>query len=432
MLCPRKCEVGSIVAVLSKLPAVPAFVSSLGAMGGAEAVNRITRLGTSIALAWVLTPQQFGVIALALTTSEILQAFFVSGLGAKIIQTSDERLEATCNAAYRLNWAAYLIIFVAQLLAALAVGDFYGSSDVTMLIVALALPLLVYPFSTVQVYRLQRRGQMGLTAKMLAIRFGFENVATAALALTGFGIWAIVLPRLASAPVWVCAYLRFDDWRPGPTPTRGDLGETALFGGTVLAGELVQAIRLHSDKFIIGHFLGLEMLGIYYFAFNAGLGITAGLVTACSATLLPHICAAENRRRILETWRQSTKVIYGLTAPVIVLQAALAPIYVPLVFGDKWASASWLVSMLCLSGLALPLWRATGQLLKATGRPQVELAWIMLHAGIAIAVISACATVGLYAVAAGIAVVNFVISPLAAAVTLRTLQNETSELVDAS
>lgn len=421
-----------MTALLSKLPAVPAFVSSLGAMSGAEVVNRITRLGTSVALAWVLTPQQFGIIALALTTSEILQAFFVSGLGAKIIQTTDDRLEATCNAAYRLNWVAYLIIFVAQMLAALAVGDFYGSRDVTMLIAALALPLLVYPFSTVQVYRLQRRGQMRLTAKMLAARFGFENIATAVLALSGFGIWAVVIPRLIGAPVWVFAYLRFDDWRPGPAPARRYFGETAVFGGTVLAGELVQAIRLHADKFIIGHFLGLELLGIYYFAFNAGLGITSGLVTACSATLLPHICAADNRRRILETWRKSVKVIYGLTAPVIVLQAALAPIYVPLIFGDKWASASWLVSLLCLSGLALPLWRATGQLLKAIDRPQIELAWIAAHAAIGIAVIGVCATVGLYAIAAGIAVVNFIIIPLAAAVTLRTLQNETSGLVEAS
>jgi PST family polysaccharide transporter len=384
-------------------------------MGSAEAVNRLSRLATAVALAWALSPEEFGVIALALTTTEILQGFFVSGLGAKIIQAPRRDLEEVCNAAHVLNWAAYLIIFCAQFIAAVAIGKVYESAQVGQLIAALALPLLIYPISTVLVYRIQRAGRMRTTAKMLAARFAFENLATVLFVLAGLGIWAVVVPRLISAPVWVMVYSRLDAWRPSRMPDWDCLGQTASFGGAVLVGELVQALRLHADKFIIGHFLGLELLGVYYFAFNAGLGITTGLVTAFSTALLPHICQPNKGHELAATWRRAVLTIYTLAGPVVLAQIALAPIYVPLVFGAKWAHTVPLVMTLCACGLMLPLWRSTGQLLKAIGKPFAELSWIGLYAIVALISSLVCVSYGLQAIAVGLVVVTFTIVPLTAA-----------------
>ena len=109
------------------------------------------------------------------------------------------------------------------------------------------------------------------------------------------------------------------------------------------------ACRDQLDKFIVSLMFGVEALGLYYFAFNAGLGVSTALNRAFANAVYPHLCAAGDQ---LKSYRDA---LFNLGLPFGVLyvaQAGMALYYVPVVFGATWAPAASLVAVLCLGGPA--------------------------------------------------------------------------------
>ena len=133
---------------------------------------------------------------------------------------------------------------------------------------------------------------------------------------------------------------------------------------------------------VIGGLLGAEALGIWYFAVNAGFGLATSLSAAFSTVLYPNLCAAVDRSHAMG---KAMKLGVAIMAPVIVLQAAAAPFYVPVVFGAKWTSLTDLVSILCLAVLPGLVWSAT-TFRRAGGfelgvSHSEDLAWLIRMAG---------------------------------------------------
>ena len=72
-----------------------------------------------------------------------------------------------------------------------------------------------------------------------------------------------------------------------------------VYGWAVLGVELVKVLRLQADKLVVGAMMGAETLGIYFMAFNAGLGLATSFTQAFSVVLFPHLCAAEDKHGAL-------------------------------------------------------------------------------------------------------------------------------------
>jgi PST family polysaccharide transporter len=390
----------------------------MGALGSAELINRLTRILTAIVLARTLGTFEFGVAAVAITVSELLRILTQSGIGARIIQASEDEREAVCNAAYRLNWLLYGLVVVAHCIAAYPVASAYGDLRIAGLILLLALPLMLYPLASVQVFLTQRRNDMSFTAKMLGVQTSLDNVLTALFALAGLGLWSVALPKLFVALVWVWSYRRRNDWRPSPVIAPLPYRQTIRFGAVVLLSELAGALRLHADKFLIGAMAGINALGTWFFAFNAGLGLSASIITALSTAFLPHVASLPKDKHFVPAVLKAMGLTLAVVTPVIVLQAVLAPIYVPILFGSGWTHAAELVGILCLSALALPVLRMMAMVLRALGTPGRELIITVIHGLAALSAVSAGALFSLEAAAWALVAVNAVMIPAMASAVL--------------
>ncbi len=397
---------------------------ALGTLGGAEMVNRVTRILTAVALSRMLGPREFGVAAIVLTSSEFIRIFTQTGIGARIISASPVDLDRICHAAHRLNYMLYGAILVAQLMLAWPIAIAYGDRSIAALIAALALPYALFPAASVQVYRVQRQLRMSATALMSIILISGDNLLAALFAFAGFGLWSIVIPKIGVALIWAIAYRKLDTWRPTFKPDIATIRDTWKFGRTVLFTELVSALRLQGDKLILGQLIGLSLLGTYYFAFNAGLGITSALITACSAALLPYFTNLTSGTAVRTQFIKATGLLYILLLPIFALQIGLAPWYVPIVFGQKWASAIPLMMVLCASGIPFVLWRATSMLLRAVGKPTFEFRFTFALTIVSLGSLCVTAHFGLLVIACGQLVINLIFCPLFTSITLQHLSKE--------
>lgn len=118
---------------------------------------------------------------------------------------------------------------------------------------------------------------------------------------------------------------------------------------------------------------------MYYFAFNAGLGISLSVINVLVWPLLPHFCAARgNFDQLKNKYFSSLKPMALIIVPLVLLQSSLAPFYVPIVFGEKWVTAIPVLILICLSALPRPFASAAGTLLVCMGKTKINLRWSLI------------------------------------------------------
>ncbi len=354
------------------------FIRSLGAMGSAQLAMRVSRLATTVLLTRLLSPADFGLAAVVLTVYELVALFTRNGISAKVVQASPDELDRVAATAQNLTWVVCGALVLVQLAIAVPFARLYGDESLALPIALMALIYLATPLCNIQGAMLQREGRLNRIALAGGVQVVVDNILTAILAALGFGMWAIVLPKLLVAPIWV-VYLRYGHaWRPSRQPGGAFAGwrPIASFSRHVLGVEILTTAQANVDNLIVGYCLGIEALGVYYFAFNAGLGITLGLVNSFGVAVYPHLAAVRsNRAALAARFRQSRQTLGFIVVPLVLAQTLLAPLYVPIIFGAKWHDAIPVLMLICLSALPRPFASATSQLLKAVGRPDVELRW---------------------------------------------------------
>jgi teichuronic acid exporter len=352
------------------------FLRNLGWLGGSGALIRISRLLATIVLARVLTKADFGLAALVMTTNEFIMVFTRNGVGTKLIQADADRVDVLAREAYWLNWLVFLALFCIQVLTGILVGLIFRDQRVVLPICALGLVLLMMPIGLVQAALIQREGRFKVIALAQLTQVSTDNVLTALLAIAGLGYWAIVLPKLLVAPIWVIVMLRNHPWRPLGGFASQHWGELISFGRSILGVELLITFRNNLDYLIIGKFLSIEALGTYYFAFNAGIGISLGIIDSIKAAILPHLCdVRDNISEFRARYYQSLKIIGAVIIPLVLMQSALAPFYVPIIFGQKWISAIPILILICLSAIPRPFADSASQLLIAVNKANLDLLW---------------------------------------------------------
>jgi PST family polysaccharide transporter len=349
-------------------------------MGAAQIVVRLSRLSTTVILSRVLGPEDFGLAAIVLTVYEIVALFTRNGISAKVVQASAHEVEAVARTAYQMTWIVCIVLAALQALIALPIAWLYHDMRLVAPIAAMGLILFATPLCNIQSAFQQREGRLGGIALASGAQMTVDNILTALFAFCGMGMWAIILPKLLVAPIWVVGVRYGHSWRPPrfAFSSEGFQGwrEIARFSRDVVGVELMTTFQANIDNLLVGYFLGVEALGEYYFAFNAGLGITLGFVTAFSAAVFPHLCEVRvDQAALSRRYFDAIHKLGFLVAPLVLLQTLSAPFYVPLIFGAKWAPAVPVLMIICLSALPRPFATTCSQLLKAVGRPDIELRW---------------------------------------------------------
>jgi PST family polysaccharide transporter len=342
-----------------------------------------------------------------------VNVFTRNGIFDKLIQAKEEDLEVLSQTAYYINWFICGGLFLIQSLVAFPMAWIYHDSRVILPIGAMGLVYLMLPMGLVQAARSQRENRLHVSALANGLQISIDNILTMVLASMGLGMWALVLPKVLVAPIWVIVHRSNNPWRSTQTFTLDRWQEIVHFGRSVLGVQMLATLRNNLDYLIAGHFLGLKALGLYYFAFNAGLGISLSFINAVDAALYPHLCDAKGestqfRDRYLKSFMAISKVIL----PIVLVQVLLAPIYVPLIFGQKWIPAIPLVMLICLSAIPRPYANAASKALWTMDKTSWDLVWNVLFTIIFAITICVGVMWNIIGVAAAVLIAHAVALPL--------------------
>lgn len=332
-----------------------------------SALSKVIALGSQIALAWFLVPEQIGLVALALSVTSVI-ALMLGGNLRNVLVQAQENFETQAGQVFWLSLA--MNVAAALLLALLAplAGWLFGEPRVVPLILIVAASVPTLALSTVYSAALYRDLRFRALARVLFVEGLIRNGGAVALAALGFGASAIVLPFGVAAlfSTIACRVLagRIRLGRPEPRQWPALLTPAAW----LMAIALVTAVQTYGTNFIIGLRHTSTVAGLYYWGFtfaSQAIFLLAANLQSVFFSALSKLTTDTARQRA--AFRQLCGTLIFALAPVCVLQAVLARPAIELLFHERWLPAVPVVQWLSLGLLTQPLNILAGALLMARG-----------------------------------------------------------------
>jgi lipopolysaccharide exporter len=331
---------------LQYVQALPgAAQSSLGRRAGlgaawvllAFAISRLLGFATNLVLARLLSPSDFGVVGFAMVTIGAFTLLQDLGTPAAIIYGRRDVREVG-GTALTINVAAALLLFGGVALAAPWLAQFGGHEAIGPVVNVLALGLVISSLGSVQ---------NALLVKELALRRKFlpdvvpliaSGVASIGLAMLGFGVWSLVYGYLAKSLATTLLLWWLSSVRPWPRLNRSVAVELLGYGQHVSLTSLIGFATLNVDYLIVGRYLGSTELGLYTMAFMMATLPAKAISELASKVTFPAYARLQGDAAAMT--RLFTQVL-GTIAPISILIALAisitAPLYVPILLGEKWA-----------------------------------------------------------------------------------------------
>lgn len=390
------------------------FIRNVGWMGVGELASRIFRLATTVTLARVFSQSDYGLLAIVFTTFEFANIFTLSGgIGGKIIQVDNASIKPMCDTAYWLSWIFCSGIFIGQCFLAFPISWFYGKPEIILPLCLQAFIYLLLPLFTINLAITERENRLKVKALCNVSQSLVSSLLTIVLVLQGLGIWAVVWAMLISYPVWIIITWYNTTWRPPLYFKLERWQEIVNFSKNRLGVQILAKFKGNVDYLVIGRFLGLEALGLYYFAFNAGFGISTNVINSFFSALFPHLCGARGDfEEMKKRYWNGLKVIYLSVGSLILLQSSLAPFYVPIVFGQNWTPAIPILIIICLSVLADAFWWGTSLLFDAMDKTHLTLYLEIIYTILFTLLILISVQWGIYGVAVGVLLAKILFIPI--------------------
>jgi len=303
--------------------------------------GKILVLATTVVLARLLTPGDFGVVGLALVFIAYAEVVTDLGVAQALIYLPEDR-DAN-DLAFTVTLVFSLFLVGVAMAAAPAVAEFFRRPDLTPLFRVLSLSLLVGGIGQVPDALLRKR--LLFRRRLIAdiLRACGQGVVSITLAAAGAGPWAIVLGYLAGGVLWSGTAWALVAYRPGSGFWRVRVAKARplLSYGLATAGNaLLLSLVFDIDYLIVGRQLGASALGHYTLGFRIPEMVIINVFYVLSAVAFPLFSMAREDRGLLRRGYVATirlQTVYGVMAGVGL--AAVAPMLVHVVFGARWSQS---------------------------------------------------------------------------------------------
>jgi O-antigen/teichoic acid export membrane protein len=340
---------------------------------GANVGCQLLALLFSFALARILSPRVFGLVALAWIYTAFMQIFVTQGFGLAIIQRK-ELEEEHLNSAFWIAIGTAVLFCLASNLLAAPIAHLFKEPNLAPVICWLSLLMIFSALGSVPTAILTR----DLEFRPLAIRgfasTGIGGAIGVAMAIGGCGVWSLVGQQLIGSALG-CACLWFAvPWRPRFQISRRHVRDLYGFSVNIAANDILWFFSKRSDQTMVGYGFGPEGLGPYSLASKIITFLNDGIVGPLQSVALPALSKLQSdpeefERAVCRYCEISSFLVFPLFAGI----AAVAPELVPLFYGKKWMAAVPLLQVLALYGAALTAFSFTFPALVAKGRTGLQL-----------------------------------------------------------
>ncbi len=345
-----------------------------------QAISIAIQLTSTVILARLLSPDDYGVIAMVMAITAFAGVFRDLGLSSAAVQKKDLTRAQQSNL-FWLNVAMGAVLTTIVAAASPLVAWFYGRPELTLVTVALSFTFLIGSLGTQHGARLVREMQFGRMAVATIAGSIAGLITSVTLALQSFAYWALVWGLLSGAVTTTVLLFILSPFRPALFSRNAGIREMVGFGANVTAFDLVNYFHRNLDNVLIGKFWGADALGLYSRAYQLLMFPITAVRGPINAVAFPAMSKLQGQPEDYRNYyRKVTHLLAWVSMPTTAfLFVASAPL-IQLLLGNKWAGVSPLFSILAIVGFIQPTASLRGLVLMSLGNGKKYLRWGIINA----------------------------------------------------
>lgn len=391
---------------VSKNKVISSLIWKFLERGGVQGVQFVL----SIILARLVTPEDYGVIAILLVFIQIATVFIQSGFNTALIQKKESD-DLDFSSIFYLSFFVAGILYVLLFFASPFVAKFYQSELLIKLLRVISLTLFFGAINSVQnayVSKTMQFRRFFFSSMGAVIGSGIVGIV---LAYKGFGVWALVFQQLVR-DFLICAILWFTvKWRPKFIFSFTRVKSLFSFGWKLLASALLDTVFKNLYSLIVGRIYNKETLGYFNRGHQFPQVIATNLDGSIQSVMLPTLSSHnDDITEVKRITRRSISMSAFLLMPCMFGLAAVAEPLVKVLLTDKWLPCVPFLQLACISYAIYPIHTANLTGINALGRSDVFLKLEVIKKIVIILNILITMPLGIYAMAIGQVISAFIAS----------------------
>ena len=373
--------------------------------GGVKWASQVVSWLTTILVARILTPGDYGIVGMATAFIGIVSLLNEFGVGITIVSLRDlsDRVVAQLNSLSVIFGVAGLLLCCAV---AVPLAQFYGTSEVAPVVMVMAIGFVLTGFRTVPSALLQKELRFRVLALIDGLQVFVQAAFMVAVAFMGFGFWTLVVGGLVGTLVAMVATLAVRT-HPFAPPSMTALKEAMTFSKHIVLSRLSWCIQSNADSVVAGKVLGQAALGAYGMALSLAMAPVEKIAAVVSQVTTSLFAAVQKdpaalRRYFISLTEGFALIIFPATLGI----ALVAEELVPLVLGEKWLEVTPPLQVLACyaafraiqtlppqvlfvtGGSRLGMWNALGvsivlpitfYLCSRWGTQGIAMSWLIVH-----------------------------------------------------
>lgn len=342
-----------------------------------SSVERFSNQGVqfvfSIILARLLSPSDYGIIAMVTIFFAVAQSFVDSGFSNALVRKTD-RVEEDLSTCFYFNIGVGIIAYIVLFLIAPLVANFYSQPILSPIIRITGLGVILNSLCVVQQALFTIKIDFKSQAKITLSATVISGIVGVILAYQGYGIWALVWQGVASSIVRMGLLWLMSKWRPRTGFSKSSFNYLFGYGSKLLASGLLDTIYNNIYPIVIGKFYTPAQLGNYSRALGWAQLPSANITSILQRVTFPVLSAIQDDTlRLQNSYRRLLKLSAFIVFPLMMGLAAIASPLIRVILTAKWDGCVLYLQILCFALMLYPIHAINLNLLQVKGRSDIFL-----------------------------------------------------------
>lgn len=377
--------------------------------GLAQVAIQLVKVGRWIVLLYFLSPEDFGLFAIAILVIGLPQAFIGESISSAIIQSKEKFTRGDLSTFHWLlnGYSVFLLILFS--LFSSQIAAFFGEPDLVYLLIFLSISTFVEGFGTIASALLRKSLQFKFLAQVETFIFLLSTFLMFILAYSGFGVWALVGGIFLSYLLSAICYLYKSNFRPAVVFSSKSIRKIYIFSRDLALFRSLTYLMRYTDDFIIGYFFGKSTLGIYDRAYQIVHLPMRIIANRINSVLFPSYSTenitTESRREIhLKIIHYAGAFYAPLLGGILLFSESAVKIFLP----EKWSQLSFFLVVLALGGIIHAFLNFNESIFLAKGKSNLQLKYGLITRGIIVFAYLVGAFWGVKGIALGYTIGSFI------------------------
>lgn len=370
--------------------------------GGMEKLSlQIFGFVQGIILARLLSPADYGLVAMVGIFVMLSYTFVDAGFGTALIQKKD-RTEKDYSTVFLMNLSLSFFISLILFLSAPFIADFYKEQILTKIVRTYSFIIFLSSLVAIQDVRLSIFLEFKKKSIINMVITVVSGVLSIILAFSGYGVWSLIYPQFVMLFVKCLLYWHFQHWIPKLAFSRESFCKLFGFGSKILISSIMATFSGNIYSLVIGKIFSASALGFYGRADGyAALPVKTitGVVDSVTYPVLSKF--QDNDAQLIGSFKRMLRISAYVIFPIMIGLVVLAKPLVLILVTEKWLPCVVYLQVLCFARMWWHVHILNLNLLKARGRSDLFLKLEVVKQFTVIFFLIASAPFGILAICVG-------------------------------